>query len=79
MEINEFLETIEDNYLDEALGKLSKSPKDLVTIYLNALEFKQSKLIRSNFVQDNEQEDKNITIKVVGTPGNPDISTHSIS
>ena len=74
MEINEFLETIEDNYLDEALEKLSKSPKDLVTIYLNALEFKQSKLIRSNFVQDNEQEDKNITIKVVDTSSDTNLS-----
>ena len=77
MEINEFLETIEDNYLDEALEKLSKSPKDLVTIYLNALEFKQSKLIRSNFVQDNEQEDKNITIKVIDSSSDTNLSSNS--
>ena len=65
MNVEDFIESIEADYLESALKTLSKTPKDLVLIYLNALEYKQAKLMRGNTILETENTDKDITIKVV--------------
>ena len=65
MKINEFIEAIEEDYLQEALEKLSKSPKDLIATYLNAKEFQQAKLMRGNTVPETDESEKDIQIEVI--------------
>ena len=65
MDIEQFIDAIEEAYLQEALDKLAKSPKDLVTIYLSALEYRRAKMMRGNTILETEETDKDIIIKVV--------------
>ena len=75
MDIEQFIDAIEEAYLQEALDKLAKSPKDLVTIYLSALEYRQAKMMRGNTVLETEETDKDIIIKVVdAVTSNTDVS-----
>ena len=64
MSLEEFIETIEEDYLQEALEKLTKSPKDLISVYLNAKEYQRAKLMRSNFIPNSEEEDREFIITI---------------
>ena len=75
MDIEQFIDAIEEAYLQEALDKLAKSPKDLVTIYLSALEYRRAKMMRGNTILETEETDKDIIIKVVdAVTSNTDVS-----
>ena len=64
MTLEQFIQTIEEDLLEEALEKISKSPKDLITIYLNAKEYQRAKLMRSNFIPNQGEEDREFIIKI---------------
>ena len=65
MNIETFIDTIEESYLDDALEKLAKSPKDLILIYINALEFRRAKLMRGNVIPEGDDKERDITITYV--------------
>jgi len=65
MNIEDFIDTIEESYLQEALDRLAKSPKDLITIYINALEFRRAKLMRGNVVPESDEAERDIKITYV--------------
>ena len=77
MNVEEFIEAIEEAYLQEALDKLAKTPKDLVTIYLSALEYKQAKLMRGNTIVETGDTDKEIIITTVEPTSNTNIQPDS--
>ena len=64
MTIDSFIEEIEDNRLEKALSELSN--KDLIGVYLNALEYQRAKLMRANFIPEEDNEEKDITINIIG-------------
>ena len=76
MDIESFIDAIEDDYLESALEKLAKgSAKDLVMVYINALEFRRAKLMRGNTVLETEHTDRDIKITLVDRPeSNTDLS-----
>ena len=65
MTLEEFISKIEDEYLEEALESLKRNPKDMVMVYLNAKEYQRAKLMRSNFIPEEDDEEKNITIEIM--------------
>lgn len=64
MTIEELIEEIEVNHLEDALEKLSKNPKDLFAVYLNVKEYQRAKLMRANFVPEEDKEEKSINITI---------------
>ena len=69
MNVEQFIETIEKDYLEEALEKLKENPKELINIYLSAKEFTRAKLMRGNAVPtDDDGEDRHIYIKIESDP-----------
>ena len=64
MTLEEFISKIEDEYLEEALESLKRNPKDMVTVYLGAKEFQRAKLMRSNFIPEDDGLEKSISITV---------------
>ena len=64
MTIDEFIQNIEENRLEKALKELSN--KDLIGVYLNALEYQRAKLMRANFVPEDDTQEKDITINIIG-------------
>lgn len=65
MTLDEFIETIETDYLEKALKALESDPQKMVTVYLSAKEYQRSKLIRANFIPEEDQEEKSINITIV--------------
>ena len=63
MNVDSFITTIEDIYLEEDLKSLS--PKDRISIYLSAKEFTRAKLQRGNAVPaDQSEEERNIYVSI---------------
>lgn len=62
MDVIQFIEAIERDYLEEDLEELS--PKDRILIYLNAKEFNMHKLQRSTAAPTNST-DTNFTVEHV--------------
>ena len=65
MTLEELINEIEDNLLEDALEKLAKSPKDLFSVYLNVKEYQRAKLMRANFIPEEDNEEKSINITIV--------------
>ena len=65
MTLEEFIDKIESDYLEEALESLTRSPKDLITAYLNVKEYQRAKLMRANFIPEDDDDEKDIKITVV--------------
>ena len=67
MTIEEFINAIEETYLEDALDKLAKNPKDMVMVYLSSLEFKRAKLMRGNAIPtESTDEERNIYVSIAG-------------
>ena len=68
MNVEGFIEAIEEDYLQDALEKLASSPKDLIQIYLSAKEFTRAKLARGDAIPDDGEDDKNVYIRIQKQP-----------
>lgn len=66
MTIDEFIETIEQDYLEDALERLTANPKDLVMVYLSSKEYQRAKLVRSSTMAEPEEQEKDIKIVIKG-------------
>ena len=65
MNIEGFIEAIEEDYLQDALDKLKENPKELINVYLSAKEFTRAKLMRGNAVPTGDEgEDRHIYIQI---------------
>ena len=63
MNIDQFIQKIEDEYLEEDLESLTAEKR--IVLYLSALEFWRAKLVRSNAMPSPEgEDDKKILIKI---------------
>lgn len=62
MTLEELITEIEENHLESALEKLSKNPKDIFSVYVNIKEYQRAKLMRANFVPEEDNEEKSIKI-----------------
>ena len=58
MTLDEFIQTIEEDLLEDALESLSTNPEKLVSTYLSAKEYQRAKMIRSNFIPEDNDEEK---------------------
>ena len=65
MTLEDFINKIESDYLEEALALLKKNPKDLITAYLNVKEYQRAKLMRANFIPEEDNKEKSIKITIV--------------
>ena len=78
MKLEELIKTIEDNYLEEAVEKLAKSPKDLITLYANLKEFERAKLMRASHLPETNEKDAEIQFKLAsGNPNYTDLPENS--
>ena len=64
MTLDEFIQTIEEDLLEDALESLSNNPEKLVSTYLSAKEYQRAKMIRSNFIPEDNDEEKSIKIVI---------------
>ena len=72
MNIEEAKELLEADYVANDIRKLP--PKDRLAFYVNILEFFQAKLMRGNVLQETEHSDKDITIQIVDTTSDTNLS-----
>jgi len=71
MNIDEFIHTIEDKYLEDDLESLPAEKR--IVLYLSALEFWRAKLVRTTAMQSPEDEDdKRILIEIATNEDNRD-------
>ena len=62
MTVDEFIQRIEDDYLEKALDELIA--KEVIMVYLSAKEFQRAKLTRSNYIPEDEEDEKSIEITI---------------
>ncbi len=62
MTVDEFIQAIEENYLEKALKELSA--EKIIVVYLSAKEYQRAKLTRSNYIPEDEEDEKSIEITI---------------
>lgn len=60
MTLEELIEEIEVKHLQADLESLS--PKDRIQVYINVKEYQRAKLMRANFVPEEDEHEKDINI-----------------
>lgn len=63
MTIDEFIEKLEDIYLEDAIKEITA--KERITFYLSAKEFQRSKLIRGNYIPEDDSDEKEVKITII--------------
>lgn len=63
MTLEELIEEIEVKHLKNDLESLS--PKDRIGVYINVKEYQRAKLMRANFVPEEDELEKDIKIIIV--------------